>query len=448
MSGDRVSPCPKCDHGNMDLVGYVGHGVDEASYWMCDSCGNTDNNATPEANPCSQGNNEPWGRLRSQSVEIVQTYEWEFVGPVPPRTPECDHECGENWIPRGTVGSRNKFTKALGEKEALSKDEMMCKKCGARFKRKTKESKISGGCGDRGDSKFRDRHDDDRGDGGQSSHSNSTWGLLGQGGSSASGTSGTTGNGSTSSEAPSSKRRKQSSSAQGTKSTDKGDSSDLLQSSANDIDMFEGMQVAGPESTTSTLPLLPDPKPKPAEPRISATHKALLVLGITWCCLWSAVLCFTTYLLYIGCCLHGDSMITMADRSQKKIKYIKAGDKILALSQGKTEVKTVVEVKVTPKNIVRSITLKPDGGDEFVIKATDGHPFCVEGKGWAVLDPTQVNFDADKIKVWDRFVLFDGKGANVVRISEPIGDTTTFNLIIDGPGAFFAENIVTHSGLV
>ena len=99
---------------------------------------------------------------------------------------------------------------------------------------------------------------------------------------------------------------------------------------------------------------------------------------------------------------------------------------------------------------MRSIELKHGSGELFVIKATAGHPFYVKEHGWAVLDPKQASFVnaefVEKLKIGDRLVLRSGQSASVVNISEP-SSGATFNLVIDGPGTFFVNDLLSHSGL-
>ena len=160
---------------------------------------------------------------------------------------------------------------------------------------------------------------------------------------------------------------------------------------------------------------------------------------------------WTTGLVLVGDCLDGDTVVTMADRSTKKIKGVKIGDKILSYNKGKLRVKTVGEVKQGSSNTMRQLFLQTPEGKDFTIKATGGHPFYTKDNKWAVISPDDAHFDASKpvkkLEVGDTLVLRGGAGAKLVKIGERLPKQKTYNLIIDGPGTFFVEGILSHSGL-
>ena len=153
----------------------------------------------------------------------------------------------------------------------------------------------------------------------------------------------------------------------------------------------------------------------------------------------------------LGDCLDGETLVTMADRSKKKIKDVKVGDKILSYNKGKLRVKTVVEVKEGQSNTMRELFLQTPDGKDFRIKATGGHPFYTKEKDWAVISPDDAHFDTSKpvkkLSVGDTLVLRSGAGAKLLKIGEVLPRQKTYNLAIDGPGTFFVEGILSHSGL-
>ena len=156
-------------------------------------------------------------------------------------------------------------------------------------------------------------------------------------------------------------------------------------------------------------------------------------------------------MLAVGDCLDGDTVVTMADRSKKKIKDVKIGDKILSYNKGKLRVKTVGSVKEGSSNTMRQLFLQTPEGKDFTIKATGGHPFYTKDNKWAVISPDDAHFDTSKpvkkLEVGDTLVLRGGAGAKLVKIGERLPKQKTYNLIIDGPGTFFVEGILSHSGL-
>ena len=160
---------------------------------------------------------------------------------------------------------------------------------------------------------------------------------------------------------------------------------------------------------------------------------------------------WTAGLVVVGDCLDGDTVVTMADRSKKKIKDVKIGDKILSYNKGKLRVKTVGEVKQGSSNTMRQLFLETPEGKDFTIKATGGHPFYTKDNKWAVISPDDAHFDTSKpvkkLEVGDTLVLRGGAGAKLVKIGERLPKQKTYNLVIDGPGTFFVEGILSHSGL-
>ena len=156
-------------------------------------------------------------------------------------------------------------------------------------------------------------------------------------------------------------------------------------------------------------------------------------------------------MMALGDCLDGETLVTMSDRSKKKIKDVKVGDKILSYNKNKLRVKTVTEVKEGSSNTMRELFLQAPDGKEFMIKATGGHPFYTKEKAWAVVSPDDAHFDASKpvkkLAVGDTLVLRGGAGAKLVKIGEVLPTQKTYNLAIDGPGTFFVEGILSHSGL-
>jgi len=150
-------------------------------------------------------------------------------------------------------------------------------------------------------------------------------------------------------------------------------------------------------------------------------------------------------------CLDGDTMITLADRTKKRIKEVKEGDRILSFNHGKLKVKRVLEVKKGSSSNMRCLSVKDTLGKTRVVKATAGHPFFTKKHDWAVLDPDVAQLDKSKpvakLSIGDALVMRGGKVAEVTKISDVLPRQETFNLVVDGPGVFFAEDILSHSGL-
>lgn len=148
-------------------------------------------------------------------------------------------------------------------------------------------------------------------------------------------------------------------------------------------------------------------------------------------------------------CLDGDAEITDVHGKQKKIRDIKQGDKVLSYNKGKTLVKNVLEVKTgRSRNMYEVLFAGPTG--QFKIRATGGHPFYSKThQGWVVPDPSANKSDKlpQKLEVGCQLVLRSGAVATVRSISKLQGSIPTYNLIVDGPGTFFVQQLLSHSGL-
>ena len=68
-----------------------------------------------------------------------------------------------------------------------------------------------------------------------------------------------------------------------------------------------------------------------------------------------------------------------------------------------------------------------------------------------MISPDDAHFDTSKpvkkLSVGDTLVLRSGAGAKLLKIGEVLPRQKTYNLAIDGPGTFFVEGILSHSGL-
>eukprot|EP00971_Amphidinium_carterae_P046266 910689-Amphidinium_carterae.1 len=138
----------------------------------------------------------------------------------------------------------------------------------------------------------------------------------------------------------------------------------------------------------------------------------------------------------------------MADRSKRKIKHLKKGEKILTFNCGKLKVKTICEVTEGYSQNMFAMQLKSATGKVTDVLATGGHPFYVKGQGWSVIDTKGSRFakPVKELKVGDKLVLKGGKAAELVHIQRT-SDRKTYNLVLDGPGAFFVHDVLSHSGL-
>lgn len=150
------------------------------------------------------------------------------------------------------------------------------------------------------------------------------------------------------------------------------------------------------------------------------------------------------------CCFSADTLITMADGSQKPIGDIMIGDKILAYNTttNKNEENEVEEIFMRTHRDMYQYTL--DNGTNLM--ATDDHPIYVVGKGYSSLDP-QISMKAYSslgkvafIKNGDVVVLSDGTTAKILSI-EPIDHphkVYTFNNKLKTSPNYYANNILVY----
>ncbi len=154
-----------------------------------------------------------------------------------------------------------------------------------------------------------------------------------------------------------------------------------------------------------------------------------------------------------ACCVTGDSLITMADGTQKQIKDIKVGDKVLSYNTSTCEVgQTVVQslIKVIRQQIVH-ITFS----DGTILKITPDHPMFSE-RGWIVCSPTagkviypEVDLQEQGAQIGDMILslslLFDKEIVDMKYLTEESIEVYTF--AVEKNHNYFAQSVLIHNGL-
>lgn len=113
------------------------------------------------------------------------------------------------------------------------------------------------------------------------------------------------------------------------------------------------------------------------------------------------------------CCFTPNTLITMADGTQKPIIDVKVGDEIRTNNGDKK----VTEVLIRENMRVFRIIFN----DEYEVNATDDHPFYVLDKGWASINPCGEYKDIGfphKLELGDCVVAEDGGEHKVTFIEE------------------------------
>lgn len=145
-----------------------------------------------------------------------------------------------------------------------------------------------------------------------------------------------------------------------------------------------------------------------------------------------------TYSISLDCFLP-DTLILMADGSEKRIAEVKVGDVILGEGGSMNE---VLEAKAFDKI---DAVYKINGGDYFV---TGGHPFKTTA-GWKAMRPTAVAashqaLNVTELSVGDELIKREGTETvfSIVYMEMPV---TVYNLSVGGNDTFFANGYLVHN---
>jgi hypothetical protein len=139
-------------------------------------------------------------------------------------------------------------------------------------------------------------------------------------------------------------------------------------------------------------------------------------------------------------CFLPDTLITLADGSQKKVRELKTGDEV----RGHTGTNRVVRVP-TFKNDQAIYGF--NGGEKFV---TGGHPFYTK-EGWKAIDPSLTSTEGHAVKTTklqpgDRLLLSDGEPFTIKTIdAEKSGAHELYNPIMDGDHTYYAAQFLVHN---
>jgi len=151
-------------------------------------------------------------------------------------------------------------------------------------------------------------------------------------------------------------------------------------------------------------------------------------------------------------CLDGETPVLNQDRVPVRLCEIKNGDFVLGWNKRRCVVSRVLKVtrnQVTADHLCRVVL-----GESTTIIATKNHPFWVDGKKWcSVVPDEQAELRTEVMKVGDYCRDVSGKKLQITAIdnlksdSDPSALFDVFNLVIDGPGTWFANGVLNHSGM-
>ena len=152
-------------------------------------------------------------------------------------------------------------------------------------------------------------------------------------------------------------------------------------------------------------------------------------------------------------CFDGETMILMSNGSEKKIKDVQVGDKVIGYTG---EINTVIEVEANP---LAERDLFGFGGNAWF---TREHPFLTSD-GWKSLAPDKTLLentsfkDLTKMQVGDKLFIGSKMGDKVAYVHTPIktlshrkrddysDDKLVYNLLTDGNCTYHANGFVVHT---
>lgn len=128
--------------------------------------------------------------------------------------------------------------------------------------------------------------------------------------------------------------------------------------------------------------------------------------------------------------LTGDTLVRMADRTEKLIADIKVGDKILTYDPDRKSFGTS-SVKLKKKRYANSF-YNINGN----MHATPDHPFFVSGGGI---------MQADELKVGDNLLTYNETYEEIETVEREDFGAHIYNMSLDGIHTYFANDILTHN---
>lgn len=148
-------------------------------------------------------------------------------------------------------------------------------------------------------------------------------------------------------------------------------------------------------------------------------------------------------------CFASGTTILMANRTQKNIELIKAGDQVMTYDM---EAKELVSTEVTKLVMVRHINLFQLTVGSGLIVTTSDHPFWTETKGWASLTPKKSNANYNQqspvmlLEVGDKILAPQANKYIAFRNTVNIdGDYPTYTLELKNGGNFVANGLLVKT---
>ena len=152
------------------------------------------------------------------------------------------------------------------------------------------------------------------------------------------------------------------------------------------------------------------------------------------------------------CCVAEDSLISMADGTQKQIKDIKVGDKVLSYNTTTRKIEQTVVQSLT--KVIRRDIVHITFADGSYIKITPDHPMFSE-RGWIAYSTAdgentypEVELEKQGTQIGDMILslslLFDKE---IVDMKYITGETIpVYTFTVDNNHNYFAQSVLIHNG--
>ncbi len=145
-------------------------------------------------------------------------------------------------------------------------------------------------------------------------------------------------------------------------------------------------------------------------------------------------------------CFPAGTKITMADKSQKNIEDVKAGDKVLGYDGKKQVSETVKELESPVRDHLYTLSFS----DKTTLSLTREHPLYTPA-GWKSISPQDTSKEnaslkVQQLKVGDSVLNDKGKYIKIVSMTFKPGDVQTYNLkSVTGNNDFYAGGKLAHN---
>jgi hypothetical protein len=149
------------------------------------------------------------------------------------------------------------------------------------------------------------------------------------------------------------------------------------------------------------------------------------------------------------CCFTGDTLVTLADLTTKRIDQVRVGDKVLSYNEitGEQVISTVQATTSPIKNNIVKFTLS----NGTVVEATTEHPLWEVNKGWCSYSPpaTLRDHKMKVAKIEEGDILLTQEGIQVQIVSMELGISReyeqVYNIKLEGHYTYYANGIVVHN---